>query len=84
MPQEDPAESPYGLWKRNFAAPTYGVAIFNARVEWNGLEATQSSFNRGDFIVPAVDIRIFRGVGVSRRGGFYTGVEVGTFILIPG
>jgi hypothetical protein len=81
--QEDPAESPYGLWKRNFASPTYGVTVFNARVEWKGLDATQSSFNRGEFIVPAIDFRIFKAVNVSRRGGFYTGVEVGTLILLP-
>jgi hypothetical protein len=81
--QEDPAESPYGLWKRNFASPTYGVTVFNARVEWKGLESTQSDFNRREFIVPAIDLRIFRGVSVSRRGGFYMGVEVGTLILIP-
>jgi len=81
--QEDPAESPYGLWKRNFASPTYGAGLFNARVEWKGLDSTQSSFDRGEFLVPVVDLRIFRGVYVSRRGGFYTGVEVGTLILLP-
>ena len=81
--QGDPAENTYGLWKRNFASPTYGVAFFNSRVEWKGLESTQSSFNKGEFMVPAVDLRIFRGVNVSRRGGFYTGAEVGTIIFIP-
>jgi hypothetical protein len=81
--QEDPAESPYGLWKRNFASPTYGAGFFNARVEWKGLESTQSDFNKGEYLVPVVDLRIFRGVYVSRRGGFYTGVEVGTLILVP-
>jgi len=81
--QEDPAESPYGLWKRNFASPTYGAGFFNARVEWKGLESTQSNFTKDEFLVTVVDLRIFRGVYVSRRGGFYTGVEVGTFIILP-
>jgi len=30
-----------------------------------------------------MDFRIFRGVNVSRRGGFYTGVETGVLFLAP-
>jgi hypothetical protein len=81
--QEDPAENSYGLWKRNFAAPSYGVAVFGAQVHWEGLPNTSSSFSEGRFTQPMVDLRIFKGTNVSRRGGFYTGVEVGALIFLP-
>jgi hypothetical protein len=81
--QEDPAENNYGLWRRNFAAPSYGVAVFGAQVHWEGLPNTSSSFNEGRFTVPAIDLRVFKGTNVSRRGGFYTGVEVGALIYMP-
>ncbi len=83
MAQEEyPDTNPYGLWKRNFAAPTYGMAVFGARVKFD-LPDAANAFHEYDFRVPAVDVRIFKGTNVSRRGGFYTGVEVGALIFIP-
>jgi hypothetical protein len=81
--EEDPANNAYGLWKRNYASPTYGVAIFSARVKNKGIPSTSGTFQEGEFNVPALDIRIMKGTNVSKRGGFYTGVEVGAIILIP-
>lgn len=31
--------------------------------------------------LPGIDLRLFRGVNVSKRGGFFAGVEVGTLFF---
>jgi hypothetical protein len=69
-----------GHWKRNFASPSYGLSFFQARVE-GGNYGVLTDENR-KFFVPAMDLRIFRGVNVSKRGGFYTGIETGVLIFV--
>jgi hypothetical protein len=72
-----------GHWKRNFAAPAYGLALFSVDIKSGGLPGVSSSLGDDTFLAPAVDLRIFRGVNVSKRGGFYTGLETGVFIFLP-
>jgi hypothetical protein len=73
-----------GTWKRNFASPTYGLALFKARLEggWYGQPDAIPDEQR-EFPATAMDFRIFRGVNVSKRGGFYTGIEAGVLFLSP-
>ncbi|MFW6138405.1 MAG: hypothetical protein ACOC7U_04445 [Spirochaetota bacterium] len=73
-----------GEWKGQFASPTYGLALFHGRLEdgWYGHPETIQDEER-EMPATAMDLRIFRGVNVSRRGGFYTGVEAGLLFLAP-
>jgi hypothetical protein len=71
-------------WKRKFAAPSYGVTLVRFRFEQDHLSGVNSFFGSEDFYTLAMDLRIFRGINVSQRGGFYTGVEVGTMVLLGG
>jgi len=77
------AKSWLGQWKRNFAQPSYGLALFHGWLDggWYG-ENTISDDDR-EFPATAMDFRIFKGVNVSKRGGFYTGVETGVLFLAP-
>lgn len=77
------AKSWLGQWKRNFASPTYGAALFHARLEGGWSMPNNVSDDQREFPATAVDLRIFRGVNVSKRGGFYTGVEAGVLFLQP-
>jgi len=77
------AKSWLGQWKRNYASPTYGMTFFHGNLEVNGYLPNRISDNKGEFSITAVDLRIFRGVNVSKRGGFYTGVETGVLFLAP-
>ncbi|GEM_PF-2909841 len=70
-------------WKQNFASPSYGLVIFPSRIERNWIQGVDSGLEEQSFLTPAVDLRIFRGVNVSRRGGFYSGVEAGALIFVP-
>jgi hypothetical protein len=72
-----------GQWKRSFAAPAYGLALFSVDIKSSGLPGVTSSLGDDTFLAPAADLRIFRGVNVSKRGGFYTGLETGVFIFLP-
>ena len=78
------ARSWLGQWKRNFASPTYGVTLFKGRLEggWYNWENAIPDEDR-NFPATAMEFRIFRGVNVSKRGGFYTGVETGVLFLAP-
>ena len=80
---EKAIEQVLGQWKRNFASPAYGVALFRAEIRQRGIPGVITSFGDKEILVPAADLRIFRGVNVSKRGGFYTGVEAGAFIFLP-
>ena len=80
---EKAIEQVLGQWKRNFASPAYGVAHFRAEIRQRGIPGVITSFGDKEILVPAADLRIFRGVNVSKRGGFYTGVEAGAFIFLP-
>jgi len=71
-------DSVSGQWKQAYASPTYGLAILPITIEGEneGFEDT--------LFMPAIDLRISTGINAAKRGGFYTGVEVGTILLIPG
>ncbi len=73
------AKSWLGQWKRNFASPTVGVTLFRANLDGRYLMNVPDS--EIDFPLTAAEIRIFKGVNVSKRGGFYTGVETGLFFM---
>ncbi len=62
-------------WKGNVASTTYGVALMPVTIEnyTTGFEET--------IFVPGLDIRLFNGKNVGKRGGFYTGVETGAIIF---
>ncbi|WP_321992747.1 hypothetical protein [Marispirochaeta aestuarii] len=60
-------------WKKRFASPSYGLSLMMLNVsDDNGLEET--------ILVPGFDFRILNGTNISKRGGFYTGYEVGATI----
>ncbi len=68
-----------GQWKRNFASPTIGVTLFRAKLDDRYMMNVPE--DKIDFPATAAEIRIFKGVNVSKRGGFYTGVETGLFFF---
>jgi hypothetical protein len=72
-----------GHWKRNFVAPAYGVALFSVDILARDLPGVTSGFDDDTFLAPAVDLRVFRGVTVSKDGRFYTGLETGAFVFLP-
>jgi hypothetical protein len=80
---EKPVEQDLGQWNRNFLSPAYGVALFRAEIRQRGIPGVISSFVDEEILVTAADLRVFRGVNVSKRNGFYTGVEAGAFIFLP-
>jgi hypothetical protein len=75
----------FARWKKQFAAPSYGVAFLPGRVNQQGVPFVNplTGFNEGDFTNLAIDLRFFWGRHVARRGGFYAGAESGVFIFIP-
>ena len=67
-------------WKKRFASPSYGVAFAPVTIEFtDGGEDSEETL-----VVPGVDIRIFNGINVAKRGGFYVGHEVGTSLFFLG
>lgn len=58
-----------GTWKRNFAAPSYGIALFRGELRGGyygqPFELTIPDDER-EFPATAMDFRIFRGVNVSK------------------
>ena len=75
------AKSWLGQWKRNFASPSYGFALFHGRLGGGWYAQNPIPDEDRKFPITALDFRIFRGVNVSKRGGFYTGVETGVLFL---
>ena len=67
-----------GQWKQRYASPTYGLTVFPVTVEG------ESAGYEDTLFLPAIDLRISTGTNAARRGGFYTGVEVGSLLLLPG
>jgi len=65
-----------GEWKQNLASPTYGIAL--TAIEIEGADGGYSE----TVWLPGIDLRLFRGVNVSKRGGFFAGVEVGTLFFV--
>jgi hypothetical protein len=71
-------ESAYDVegWKKRVASPTYGVVV-------SFLEAEDGDGSVEDpFLFPGIELRIFNGMNVAKRGGFYTGYEVGTIFFV--
>ena len=68
-------ESIFGEWKGKVAAPTYGFAALpiNISGEDDGYE--------DKIWVPGLDLRIFMGTNVTKRAGFFYGLEVGTLVF---
>jgi hypothetical protein len=66
---EDSAYEEEG-WKKRFASPTYGVALAPMTIEYGDGE-------EDEILLPGIELRIFNGMNVEKRGGFYTGYEVG-------
>jgi formylmethanofuran dehydrogenase subunit C len=68
-------------WKKRFASPTYGVVLAPTEIEI----PTSGASLEEEILVPGFEIRIFNGMNVAKRGGFYTGYEVGVqFLLYTG
>jgi hypothetical protein len=69
-------ESAYDVegWKRRVASPTYGIAV-------GFLVPSDDSGELDPVPMPGLELRIFNGMNVAKRGGFYTGYEVGTFFF---
>lgn len=65
-------------WKDNFASTTYGVALLP--VEFNNNETGLSE----TLIMPGIDIRLFNGKNITKKGGFYTGTEIGLIMFFSG
>ncbi len=59
-------------WKIRYASPSYGISLLMLDVSSDDVSET--------IVVPGFDFRILNGVNVSKRGGFYTGYEVGATI----
>ena len=65
-------------WKKRFSSPTYGVALTPLELKY---ENTGNDYTTETIWVPGVDLRIYNGINVAKRGGFYTGYEVGVQFL---
>lgn len=52
-----------GEWKQDLASPTYGIALTALEIE--GADGGYSE----TVWLPGIDLRLFRGVNVSKRGG---------------
>ncbi|MCK5201475.1 MAG: hypothetical protein KAR21_24145, partial [Spirochaetales bacterium] len=65
-------------WKDNFASTTYGVAMMP--VQFEGLDTGSSN----TILMSGIDIRLFNGKNITKRGGFYTGTEVGLIMFFSG
>jgi hypothetical protein len=68
-----------GEWKQNLASPTYGIALTAIEIQ----SCDEDGYSETIWL-PGIDLRLFRGVNVAKRGGFFAGVEVGTlFFFTP-
>jgi hypothetical protein len=68
-------ESLFGEWKGKVAAPTYGFAALPISVVGADGGAEEELW------VPGLDLRIFMGTNVTKRAGFFYGLEVGTLVF---
>jgi len=63
-------------WKKRVASPTYGLVVgFLTMSDWDGNEIDQVA-------IPGIELRIFNGTNVAKRGGFFVGYEVGTIFFV--
>ncbi len=68
-------------WKKRFASPTYGLIFAPTEIE----VVTEGDDIEETIFIPGFELRIFNGINVAKRGGFYTGYEVGaTFLFYSG
>jgi hypothetical protein len=65
-------------WKDNFASTTYGIALMPVNFEGAGTNTGNSIY------LPGIDIRLFNGKNITKKGGFYTGTEVGLIMFFSG
>lgn len=61
-------------WKPAIASTTYGLVFMPVTIS-NANGDTQQVFLTG------MDVRVFNGKNITKRGGFYTGVETGALIF---
>lgn len=71
--QETEQTSFLGEWESEFANPTYGFAVLPVQI----VSIANGEFVAREDIFAGIDLRIFSGVNVARRGGFYNGIEAG-------
>ena len=69
------AEEGFWDWKDNFASTTYGLAFMPVEF-YNGNMDTSNTV-----LMPGIDIRLFNGKNITKKGGFYTGTEVGLIMF---
>jgi len=62
------------VWKPGVASNTYGIVLLPITI-------TDAKGNSQTVYLPGVDIRLFTGKNVTKRGGFYTGVETGALVF---
>lgn len=75
--------APAAGWNRMFIAPGFGTVLYKVRVEQDGIPEVTSSFGEDEYLAAALETRVFWGVNITRRAGFYTGVEVGGTVFLP-
>ena len=70
--------------RNNYASPSFGVSFYNMRLERGDLkDVTSSMMEEEKYFMPAIEVRVFRGINITKRGGFYAGVEAGAEIFTP-
>jgi hypothetical protein len=62
-------------WKQDFLSCTCGLALLPVAVSGDSGGANET------FFIPALDLRMLRGGNVTRRHGFWTGVELGAVLF---
>lgn len=68
-------ENDFWDWKDNAASTTYGIALMP--VDFNNVDTGSTN----TIYLPGIDIRLFNGKNVTKKGGFYTGTEVGLIMF---
>lgn len=62
-------------WKQDFASPSYGIAMLYVTID-----GADDGFS-DTLLLMGMDARIFMGTNVSKKGGFFSGIEVGAFFF---
>ncbi len=61
-------------WKQGVASTTYGIVLLPVTI-------TDGKNNSQTVYLPGADVRLFTGKNITKRGGFYTGVETGALVF---
>jgi hypothetical protein len=82
---EEALEPLTGQWKKNFWSPSFGVVLYKARIEHHSTDGVTSNLadNENEYRAPAVDLRIFRGINITKSAGFFWGLEAGAAVFLP-